>query len=154
MRVALPLKRVGRLSHDDHCHFRRSRAADGLSRRFGEIREKPPGTAKNRTQNAISILNTLLFRPQSGSREKSPGRNRLERDGHQEVHMEVTVLALQGFAQPTQVRVAISVIEETSPAIVATLDNMQRHTVDVDARTPRQRESLAEIEPLFPASNP
>jgi len=61
--------------------------------------------------------------------------------------MDVTVLALQGFAQLTQVRVAILVIEETSPAIATTLDNMQRYTVDVDARTPRRGGSLAENEP-------
>jgi hypothetical protein len=61
--------------------------------------------------------------------------------------MQVTVLALQGFAQPSKVGVAILVIEETGPAIVATLDDMQRYTVDVDARTPGHTGSLAGNEP-------
>jgi hypothetical protein len=73
--------------------------------------------------------------------------------GHQHESMKVTMLALQGFAQPTKVGVAILVIEETGPTIVATLDNMQRYTVDVDARTPGHKGSLAEIEPgpFFPS---
>ena len=53
--------------------------------------------------------------------------------GHQDVRMELTVLALQGVAQPAKVGVAILVIEETGPAIVATLHDMQRYTVEADA---------------------
>jgi hypothetical protein len=67
--------------------------------------------------------------------------------GHQDVRMELTVLALQGVAQPAKVGVAILVIEEAGPAIVATLHDVQRYTVDVDARTPEHEGSLAQIEP-------
>jgi hypothetical protein len=67
--------------------------------------------------------------------------------GHQHVRMEVTVLAVQGFAQPTKVGVAIFVIEETGTAIVTALYDMQRYTGDVDARAPRHGGSLAEFEP-------
>jgi hypothetical protein len=61
--------------------------------------------------------------------------------------MELTVLTPQGFAQPAKVSVAILVIEEAGPAIVSTLNDVQRYAVDVDARTPGHGCSLAEIEP-------
>jgi hypothetical protein len=61
--------------------------------------------------------------------------------------MKLTVLALQGLAQPAKVGVAILVIEEAGPAVVATLYDVQRDTVDVNARTPEHDRSLAEIEP-------
>jgi hypothetical protein len=67
--------------------------------------------------------------------------------GHQDVRMELTVLALQGFAQPAKVSVAILVIEEASSTIVDTLYDMQRYTVDVDARAPEDGNSRAGIEP-------
>jgi hypothetical protein len=65
--------------------------------------------------------------------------------GHHHIGIKMTVLALQGFAQRTKIDVAILVIEETGPAIVATVHDMQRYTVDVDARSPRRRSSLAAI---------
>lgn len=43
--------------------------------------------------------------------------------------------------------VAILLIEEAAPAIVATLQNVQLYTIDVDARTLRYGSSLAEIGP-------
>jgi hypothetical protein len=53
----------------------------------------------------------------------------------------------QAFVQPAKVSVAILVIEEAGPAIVATLHDVQRYAVDVDARTPGHGGGLAEIEP-------
>jgi hypothetical protein len=62
--------------------------------------------------------------------------------GHQDVRMKLTVLALQGLAQPAKVGVAIRVIEEAGPALVATLYDVQRDTVDMNAWTPgRDKES-------------
>jgi hypothetical protein len=43
--------------------------------------------------------------------------------------------------------VAIPVIEDAGPAVVATLYDVQRDTVDVNAWTPGHERSLAEIEP-------
>jgi len=65
--------------------------------------------------------------------------------------MEVRALALHGLAEPTMVGLAFPVIEETGPAIVATLDDMRRYSVDVDARTPGHGGSPAESEPLSPS---
>jgi hypothetical protein len=61
--------------------------------------------------------------------------------------MKLTVLALQGLAQPARVGVAFLVIEDAGPAVVATLYDVQRDTVDVNAWTPGHERSLAEIEP-------
>jgi hypothetical protein len=67
--------------------------------------------------------------------------------GHQDIRMKLTVLALQGLAQLAKVGVAILVIEEAGPAVVATLFDVQRDTVDVNAWTPGHGRSPAEIEP-------
>jgi hypothetical protein len=67
--------------------------------------------------------------------------------GHQDARMKLAVLAPQGLAQPAKVGVAILVIEDAGPAIVATLHDVQRYTVDVDAQTPGHGSSRAEIEP-------
>jgi hypothetical protein len=75
------------------------------------------------------------------------GEQQVDMIGHQDVRMELTALALQGVAQPANVGVAILVIEEAGPTIVATLHDVQRYTVDVDARTAGHGRSLAEIEP-------
>jgi len=68
------------------------------------------------------------------------------------------MLALQGFAQPAKVGVTVLVVEETGAAIVSTLHDVQRYTVNVDARTSGQGSSLAEIEPgpfsSFPDPSP
>ena len=45
------------------------------------------------------------------------------------------MLALQGFAQPAKVGVTVLVVEETGVAIVSMLHDVQRYTVNVDART-------------------
>ena len=72
--------------------------------------------------------------------------------GHQHVGMEWAALALQGVPQPAKVGVAILVIEEAGPTIMATLHDVQRYTVGVDARMPRRGRSLPAIEPghFFP----
>ncbi len=62
--------------------------------------------------------------------------------GHQDVRMKLAVLALQGLAQPAKVDVAILVIEEAGPAVVATLYDVQRDTVGVYAWTPGHERSL------------
>jgi hypothetical protein len=75
------------------------------------------------------------------------GEQQVNMIGHQHVGMQLTVLTPQGFEQPAEVGLAILVIEETGPAIVATLHDVQRYTVDMDARTPGHAGSLAEIDP-------
>ena len=65
----------------------------------------------------------------------------------QHVGMESAVPALQGVAQPAKVGVAILVIEQTGAAIVSTLHDMQRYTVDPDAPTSGHGCRLAEIGP-------
>ncbi|MCG6859953.1 MAG: hypothetical protein LJE70_01500 [Chromatiaceae bacterium] len=67
------------------------------------------------------------------------------------MEIESTAHALQRLAQPVKVGVAILITEKAGPAIVTTLYDAQRYTVDVDARTPGHESTLAEIErgPLF-----
>ena len=55
--------------------------------------------------------------------------------------------AVQGVPQPVKVSVAILLIEEARPAIVATLHDVQRYTINVDARTSGHKIGLEEIEP-------
>jgi hypothetical protein len=57
------------------------------------------------------------------------------------VRMKPAVLAPQGLAQPAKVAVAIPVIAEAGPAVVATLYDVQRDTVDANAWTPEHKES-------------
>jgi len=73
--------------------------------------------------------------------------------GHQDVRMKLAVFALQGIAQPAKVGVAILITEKTGLAVVATLYDVQRDTVDVNAWTPGHGRSPAEIEP-GPFSSP
>ncbi len=70
--------------------------------------------------------------------------------GHQHIGVQAAMLALQGFSQPAKIGMAVLVIEEAGLAIVPTLHDVQRHSVDVDPGTSRHGRILAEIEPLFP----
>ncbi len=59
----------------------------------------------------------------------------------------MAALAFQRLMQPAKVGEPILIVEKTGRAIMATLDDVQRQVVDVDAGSPRQKEGIAEIEP-------
>ncbi len=54
-------------------------------------------------------------------------------------------LTFQCLMQPAKVGEPILVVEKTGRAIIATLDDVQRQVVDVDADSPRYKENMAEI---------
>ncbi|MCP4391402.1 MAG: hypothetical protein GY802_24125 [Gammaproteobacteria bacterium] len=58
----------------------------------------------------------------------------------------MAALAFQRPMQPAKVSEPILIVEKTGRASMATLDDVPRQTVDVDAGSPRHRESMAEIE--------
>jgi len=59
--------------------------------------------------------------------------------GHQGIGMQLRSLAPQRLAQPVQVGVAILFRKEASLAVVAALNQVQRHTVEVEAGATRHR---------------
>jgi hypothetical protein len=67
--------------------------------------------------------------------------------GHQDIGMQLAILTLQSFSQPAQIGEAVLVIKKAGRAIVAALDDVQRHAVNVDALSPRHATSLAKSEP-------
>ncbi len=58
----------------------------------------------------------------------------------------MAALAFQRLMQLAKVGEPILIVEKTGRAIMATLDDVQRQVVDVDAGSPRHKESIAEIE--------
>ena len=86
----------------------------------------------------IDVLDVSPAHRDNQSRDRGcllGGEQQVDVVGHQHVSMEVAMLALQGFAQPAKVGVTVLVVEETGAAIVSTLHDVQRYTVNVDART-------------------
>jgi hypothetical protein len=67
--------------------------------------------------------------------------------GHQRVGVQAAALPLQGLVQPAELGVAVPVVEEAGAAVVAAPHDMQRHPVEMDARTARHAGSLTELEP-------
>jgi len=103
--------------------------------------------------STVSVIDVLDVAP--ADRDNQPrdrgrvfwGEQEMDMVGHQHVGVKLAVLVLQGVAQPAEVGVAILIVEKAGSAIVATLHDVQRYTVDVDAGTPGHGGSLAEIEP-------
>lgn len=60
---------------------------------------------------------------------------------HQGVGMERAVLFVQGFAQPVEIGQVILLAKETGLAVVASLHDVQRNTIKMDAWATGHRQS-------------
>jgi hypothetical protein len=75
------------------------------------------------------------------------GKRQVDMVGCRHLGVESTALALQRVTQPAEVGMAILLIEEAGPAIMAVLHDVQRFPADPHERTSRRGQALGEIEP-------